>query len=195
MYNRLIAVLMTALMIAPAMAAEGSLIVAGPNANAPEQLQQFGQFEGVWKCSSQSRQPDGSWKKRPGMATWTWHYVLDGHAVQDLWEPDLEANPKAAIGTNLRTYDAETDTWHMVWTTTQEPVFATFRAGETDGALVMFGERSATPAFPQRLARITFHNISDVHFDWKYEASRARHSHQWREVSRLSCDREGESGG
>ena len=169
--------------------AQAGLISTAPNPEAPEQLTQFGQFQGVWKCTSQNRQPDGSWKQRPGVATWTWYYVLDGHAVQDLWEPDREANPKAAVGTNLRTYDAETDTWHMVWTTATEPVFATFRAGATNGNLVMFGERAATRAFSAHLARITFHNISDEHFDWKYEASSARSSHQWQEVSRLSCDR------
>jgi hypothetical protein len=160
--------------------------------DAPAELQQYGRFVGSWYCQSEARQADGSWQKTPGRATWSWYYVLDGHAIQDVWQPSPEVVPAAAVGTNLRIYDAEAGVWRMVWTTSRQSYFDTFRAIERDGEILMYGERPKTAAFAAHLARITFHNIGENHFDWKYESSGPADGRQWREVARLSCDRAAE---
>jgi hypothetical protein len=169
-------------------AAPAPLTVSAASKDAPRELQQYGRFVGSWSCQSESAQPDGSWEKMPGKARWSWYYVLDGHAVQDVWYPSPEV-PGAAVGTNLRIYDAAAGVWRMVWATSQQGHFDAFRAIERDGQILMYGDRMKGADFPAHLARITFYNISDKHFDWKYESSGPADGRQWREVSRISCDR------
>lgn len=173
------------ILFAGGLSAEG-LIAPGPNADAPEQIQQFGQLQGRWHCTSQTLQAEGEWRDDPGHAEWTFHYILDGYAIQDVWRPSAESG--SPVGTNLRTYDTENDTWHMVWTTTSNARFDYFSANYHDGEIAMSGERRATAAYPAHLALITFHNISEQHFDWKYESA-AVNTTDWREVLRIACDR------
>jgi len=168
-----------------ALAAGAPLLAEGPNPDAPDAVRQYGQLMGDWTCASSSLQADGTWLEAPGRATWSWYYVLEGYAVQDVWRPGDPAQP---VGTNLRTYDAEADTWHMVWATSAQARFDHFSAVHQDGRIVMTGERWARKAFPAHTARITFYGITDKHFDWSYEFSASGEA-PWTEQSRLSCDR------
>lgn len=43
---------------------------------------------------------------------------------------------------------------------------------------------------PAHLARVTFHNITADHFDWKYEASAPGDGENWQLYSTLSCTRQ-----
>lgn len=173
---------------APAVLAESPLF--GERApDAPVGVAQYGQFVGSWTCVPASRQEDGSLKESDARPTWVWHYALNGHAVQDVWIPDLENSPPgAAMGTNLRVYDPEKDEWIMVWTTETLRKFQTFRATMQDGDIVMRGDIEAGP-HQAHLARITFYNISNDHFDWKYEASAPQDGQNWQLHSTLACDR------
>jgi hypothetical protein len=180
------------LIVAPLTASAGDPpLFSDHNPGAPAGIQQYGQFVGRWTCTPASLQPDGSWKASDARPTWTWHYVLSGQAIQDVWIPDPERSPPgAAMGTNLRVYDAEHDRWDMVWTTETMGAFQHFSAQMQDGEIVMHGgipegQRKA------HLARITFHNISDNHYDWKYEASEPDDGETWQLQMTLSCDRAG----
>ncbi|MEM9531296.1 MAG: hypothetical protein AAGA23_10275 [Pseudomonadota bacterium] len=174
------------ILLAPSLALAGGapLVTDGPAPDAPEQVVQYGQLEGHWSCMGSSKQPDGTWQEAPSPATWSWYYVLGGHAVQDVWQPA----PPAAIGTNLRTYDAEQDQWNMVWATQTQAQFDHYTARFEDGRIVMRGEVPAR-ARPAHAAKITFYNISKKHFDWKFEATSPGTDQGWAEFSRLSCDR------
>lgn len=164
-------------------------LVSDANPDANDGVAQYGQFVGTWTCVPTSRQEDGSQKESEARPTWVWHYVLNGRAVQDVWIPDPEHSPQGAImGTNLRVYDPDKDTWVMVWATETLGRFLTFTAKMRDGEIVMHGD-IAEGQFPAHLARITFHNISDDHFDWKYEASASGDGKTWSLHSTLSCDR------
>lgn len=186
------AIALAYLAAAAAPAAPVPLSTPAAHPEAPDELAHYGQFVGTWRCEGQSLQQDGNWQKSPGIATWSWYYVLDGHAIQDVWQPAPEAGADAAAGTNLRIYDAEAGLWRMVWTTAKQNHFDVFRASYRDGEILMYGERPQTNAFAAHLARITFHNIDERHFDWKYESSGPADARRWREVARLSCDREAE---
>lgn len=177
------------LAIVPA-ALSASQLFGPANPEAPEGIEQYGRFVGTWTCASQFRNPEGEWQKAPSKPTWRWHYALNGHAVQDVWIPDPENSPPgAAMGTNLRVYDKENDTWDMVWTTETTGNFQHFAAQQIDGNMVMTADVPAGNR-PAHMARITFYNISERHFDWKYEASAPGDGVNWMEYSRLSCDRE-----
>ncbi len=160
-----------------------------PNPAAPVEVQQFGQLVGSWQCRGENLQPDGTWQESPGVSTWNWYYILDGYAVQDLWIPDTEASPNASQGTNLRTFDPETGIWDVVWTTQNVPAIEKYRAAYRNDEIHIYAERPATKVFPSHLMHITFHNISEDHFDWKYEASGLTDGQNWQEQARLSCDR------
>lgn len=177
------------LTLATTAAVAGGIASNGPNPEAPEEIRQFGQLVGSWHCTGENLQQDGIWKETPGVSTWDWYYVLDGYAVQDVWRPGPEAGPQAAQGTNLRTFDPDAGTWEVVWTTQKVPKIDFFRAGFRDGEMHMYAERAASELFPSHLMHITFHNISEEHFDWRYESSGLTDGQTWREVSRLSCKR------
>ncbi len=164
--------------------AQSPLFHSGPNPDAPDQVQQFGQLEGEWRCQASQVDAEGNWQESPHPATWTWYYILDGYAVQDVWEP---SNPQAPIGTNLRTYDPEVDKWQMVWATATQPKFDHFDATFSDGAIVMTGDRWERPGMSAHQARITFYNITDSTYDWKYEASGDGAS--WAERVRIKCNK------
>ena len=58
-----------------ARAATAPLVAEGPHPEAPDALNQYGQLVGHWQCTSENRQPDGSWKAGAGKATWSWYWV------------------------------------------------------------------------------------------------------------------------
>ncbi len=160
-----------------------------PAADAPPQLAaQFGRLVGVWSCTSEALQEDGSWKPGPGAATWTWFYTLGGHAIADVWEPAKEGAPP---GINLRLYDREAGVWHATWAAGNQRDFDQFTARAEGDTIVMTGERFARPMFKRHQARITFHDFTADTFLWRYEAT-AVGGDDWHEVSRLSCRRVGQ---
>jgi hypothetical protein len=161
----------------------------GANPEAPEEVAQFGRFEGDWSCRGTRRQADGKWMPIPGEHVWSWYYVLDGYGVADVWRPDRTADPHASGGLNLRVYDPKAGLWDIVWTTQEQPRLDRFRAAERDGAMHLHAERPGSDQFDAHLMHITFHNIGPRHFDWKYEVSGLADGQQWRQVQRLSCDR------
>ncbi len=172
------------LLCSGAQAHQAPLTAATINPAAPDQVKQYGQLQGSWRCKSLNLTQDGTWQEAPGDNIWSWYYVLDGYAVQDVWQ-----GSQGGMGTNLRTYDAEQDKWYMVWATTQQARFDEFEATFEDGKIIMTGDRWARAAFPAHKSRITFHNITAQHFDWKSEWSPPNDGENWTESSRLSCDR------
>ena len=168
------------------------LVSAGAHPDAPEELMEYGQLVGNWQCKSHGLQPDGSWKEAEGVNTWTWYYVLGGRAIQDVWQPQANAEGKVFQGTNLRVYDASTGIWNIVWTNSTSSRIESFISGYRNDAIHITTEREASDAFPAHMMHITFYNISEEHFDWKYESSPMTDGQNWRELSRLSCDRDGE---
>ena len=162
----------------------------GPHPDAPEAIMEYGQLVGNWLCTSSGPQPDGTWKQAEGVNTWTWYYVLDGHAIQDVWKPSPNADGKVNMGTNLRTYDSETGIWNVIWTISSSARIEPFISSYRNDALHITTEREASAAFPAHMMHITFYNISESHFDWKYESSPMTDGQNWRELSRLSCDKD-----
>ncbi len=157
-----------------------------PAADAPPELAaQFGRLVGVWRCTSEALQEDGTWKPGPGEATWTWFYTLGGHAIADVWEPARKGAPS---GINLRLYDRQAGEWHAVWAAGSQRDFDHFTAKAQGDDIVMGGERFARPMFRRHQARITFHDITADAFQWRYEAATVG-GDDWHPVSRLSCRR------
>jgi len=89
---------------APVLFGDESACMQGPVA-------QFGRYIGDWKIEDETLAKDGSaWGPGKG-ARWVFSCVGNGVAVQDFWMP----NP-SGFGTNLRTYNPDTESWEIVWT-------------------------------------------------------------------------------
>jgi len=74
-------------------------------------VSQFGRYVGDWKIDDESLAQDGSgWGPGKG-ARWIFNCIGDGLAVQDYWMP-----AGGGFGSNLRTYNPDTDSWEIVWT-------------------------------------------------------------------------------
>ena len=176
------------LCLAGAAAANG-ISSEGPAEDAPAELQQFGQFIGTWKCTSFSRDRERVWQPNPWENTWSWYWVLDGHAIQDVWEASPDSPQGWNAGINLRVYDPRTKRWKMAWTTTLTNNFNFFEAGYVDGEMVMQGDIPAYGQRPGHHARITFYGITRTAFDWKYEAALGGPEDVYAEQARLQCRR------
>lgn len=180
-----------ALATAAAPAVAGTLVSEGPAIDAPEGLGQFGRLVGEWSCTGYQRGREGEWAPNPWTNHWSWMWVLDGHAVQDVWEGSAASPAGPNIGTNLRIYDPETDLWRIVWTTTLTHDFDLFEAQAVDGDMVMTGRVTGRGARPDHHARIVFHDIGEDGFAWRYEASLTGADGSYAEQARMICRRAG----
>lgn len=137
---------------------------------------QFGQYIGDWKIEAWNLKPDGSsWVPQPD-ARWKFVCVGDGIAVQDFWIKGGEV-----VGTNLRVYNAETESWEIDWISKNEGTLKRIRAQQQDdGRIVM---RYVTPETGP-LRRITFVPPDDTGWDWELEMSFDQ-GESWRQVARM----------
>jgi hypothetical protein len=144
--------------------------------DAPPEIAQFGRLVGIWRAEQEVRTKDGGWAEGEP-AVWTWKYVLDGFAIQDLWLHTEEHLP-AYLGplgrsyqlTTLRIWERGSSSWRVAWAAngagkTPGMDFGTF-VGRGDGDdVVMHGES----AFGQQ--RVTFSKVTANSFVWTSEYS------------------------
>jgi hypothetical protein len=91
---------------------QGGVVKASEEVNACLEgpMAQFGRYIGDWKIEDEALARDGSgWGPGNG-ARWIFKCVGDGTAVQDFWLPK-----NGGWGTNLRTYNPDTESWEIVW--------------------------------------------------------------------------------
>ena len=155
---------------------------------APAELEQFGRLAGRWHCLISNLQPDGSWKPRSGAARWSFSYTLGGYAVSDVWEPEPDPDYPGSVGMNLRVFDPLSGTWRIAWATVDQARFDLFEARYENGDIIMWGDR------PDHKTRVTFYQVRERQFDWKYEFSAVDDGTLWTEVVRMHCEREGPDG-
>ncbi len=126
-------------------------------------LAQFGQYIGDWKIedSSLSRET-GEWE--PGQGDrWIFTCLGDGTAIQDFWMPS-----GGQVGTNLRTYHSETESWDIAWAIKGTPGFAHITAKQNSAGEIVMMYKSPLPDPPRR---ITFYPADGDGWNWKLEMS------------------------
>jgi len=174
-------------MSAGAWAVDSSVLSREPAPNAPQGVKDLQMLIGDWACGSSNLNDDGTWQETPHEHVWKWYYTLNGQAIQDYWFPDEES--RGTPGTNLRMFDREAGTWYIAWSTLDMADFDYLSASYDGEEYVLTGHNEAAGGRPEHERRITFHNISGEHFDWKYEARGTSDESSWSEMARLSCDR------
>ncbi len=174
----------TAFVILFAAAASGAEPTALPVDNAAAcmegPLAQFGRYVGNWDIEDQRLSPDGSeWLPGNG-SRWNFVCIGNGTAIQDFWLPD-DGN----VGTNLRTYNADTESWDIAWAINTQPGFAHIGAKKDENGNIVMRYRSP-PQDPPR--RITFYPPDGDGWNWTLEFSFDGGA-TWVEVYRIRATR------
>ena len=140
-------------------------------ANEHAGVASFDVLLGAWQARQRSLQADGTtWVDAPHPARWNFYRILDGAAVQDDWiapSPDvpLVDGGTRFRGTNLRSYDPGTDTWHCIWISSAQAAPRRFSATWRDGTFVMTAIDTPQPR------RNIFSDITASSFRWRQEWS------------------------
>ena len=134
------------------------------NPTAPPETRHWGQLAGVWGCVV-STPADGG-PVTESTATWTWRYILDGHAVQDVYA----SGTSSFRGTGTRIYHSSTASWEISWTANSPPAagvprITRFTATSTDNEVVM-RRGNGDPNW-----RTVFYDIGPERFAWLSEPS------------------------
>lgn len=104
------AVLAGMLVISLAHAGDVPALKSDKSACMEGSIAQFGRYIGDWKIEDEAFARDGSgWNPGNG-ARWIFSCVGPGVAIQDFWMPN-----NGGFGTNLRTYNPDTESWEIVW--------------------------------------------------------------------------------
>jgi hypothetical protein len=142
------------------------LLASGPIDPADEGLMAFGQFIGVWDMDVQLWNEHGD-VLFEGPGEWSFGWILDGRAIQDVLQADppdrFPAPPgERRIGTTLRYRDPATGRWRVVWLGAVTGTFLCL-TGEArdDGTLVITGTEDDGSALEWM-----FSDITETSFTW-----------------------------
>jgi DNA-binding MarR family transcriptional regulator len=133
-------------------------LTAGPN---PE-LALFGQFVGDWDMDIGFYNEAGDTIYR-GLGRWSFGWVLDGHAIQDVFSYPI--GDGRGIGTTLRTYSRDRDEWQIVYLGAVSGVTAILHGGREGDNIVLRGTDE------DGHNRWTFSDIHADSFTWTGEIS------------------------
>ena len=141
-------------------------LVAGPDPdlapNLASELELFGRFVGDWDMDIEFYDGNGDTVYR-GLGSWSFGWVLDGHAIQDVFSYPTETG--RGIGTTLRTYSRERDEWQIVYLGAVSGVTAILHGGRRGDDIVLHGVDA------DGHNRWTFTDIRPDSFTWTGEVS------------------------
>jgi len=127
----------------------------------------FDRFIGTWKTDFRFIADDGSVQRTyPGLVIMGW--IIDGHAIQDIWlgYPEGRAFAERFIGTTVRFFDQSVGAWRQTFTAPQGNLILQLQ-GKSDGdRIVLHGLN--TDGQP---IRWSFNEIRSESFTWRGEDS------------------------
>jgi len=136
-----------------------------PNPSLGDEAQTFDRLIGSWDADFSFPQPDGSARHKKGELHFGW--VMDGHAVQDLWIGYPTGNQKdRTIGTTFRFFDTKLKQWRIVFINPQFNYVVTTQGGREGDNIVLHG--SDSDGLP---IRWIFREITSQAFHWTGEKS------------------------
>ncbi|MBT8098461.1 MAG: hypothetical protein KJO82_01860 [Gammaproteobacteria bacterium] len=166
------------LLLAGTAIGNGALPFSNSEACMQGPLAEFGRYIGDWRIEDETLSRDTlEWEAGKG-ARWIFTCLGDGTAVQDFWLP-----PDGSVGTNLRIYDPDSETWEITWAINTAPGMSHIRAKLNDAGNIIM--KYVAP-LPNPLRRITFFPPDDDGWNWRLEFSWDDGAN-WTEVYRIKA--------
>jgi hypothetical protein len=144
-------------------AADDSVPVRDQDACMEGPMAQFGRYIGDWDIEDSQLGQDGSTWAPANADKWNFVCIGNGTAVQDFWLPK-----GGNVGTNLRTWNPDTESWDIAWAIPGLSGFAHITAKQDDAGNIVMHYQSPVP---DPLRRITFFVPDDEGWDWVQEWS------------------------
>ena len=135
------------------------------NPDAPAELADFDPLIGLSECSSELRNPDGSWNE-PNTMFWRWKYIMNGMGVQD--ETLQEGRFSAG---SIRQFNADSAAWYVHYYSSNSPIstLPSWKGGKTEeGDIILYNKQTA-PNGMDGFYKINFLNITEESFYWQGE--------------------------
>ena len=178
--NRVIAIVVATLILPLWANADDAIPIGTKSACMKGPLAEFGQYIGNWKIEDATLNRDGSgWSAGAG-ARWNFVCIGEGSAIQDFWMPN-----DGPVGTNLRTYNAESGSWDIAWTIKGMNGFAHIEAKTIGNGNIEMRHKTQ---IPDPVRKITFYPASADSWNWKLEIS-TDEGENWTEIYRIKASR------
>jgi hypothetical protein len=142
-----------------------ALPAAGPHPSLGDQARVFDRFVGTWDCDYATYSEDGKVTRFSGEVIFGW--IIDGHAMQDIWISQPKGATERSIGTSVRYYDGKSATWRVVWIAPTADTIIKLTGGLVGDRIVLLGQD--TDGSPLRWS---FNEIHPESFVWRGESSR-----------------------
>ena len=119
--------------------------------------------------TTRGMRPDGSLQEGPP-ATWTFHYILDGWAIQDDW---VQEQPDGSVshGMNIRSFNPETRKWDNRWLSSGNLQWKYFESEKVGATMVMTGGGGKDGQGREFIDRNTFLEIAGDSWKWRKDRS------------------------
>ena len=141
------------------------LRAADANPSMGDEGKTFDRLVGTWDADFTFHRADGSVFHKKGELLFGW--VMDGHAIQDLWIGYPSENQKErTIGTTIRFFDTTLKQWRVVFVNPQFNYVVTAQGGREGDRIVLHGRD--TDGLPLRW---TFSEMKPDSFHWQGEKS------------------------
>jgi hypothetical protein len=145
-----------------------ALISDGPHPDIPPEHQIFAPFIGDWNLIVQWFDETGH-GDRTERGEWSFRWVLEGRAVQDVWivPPRRDRSAHSALyeyGTSLRFFDKELGAWQSSWIGPMHRIVRTFIARKSGDRVVLETTEGMTPRM-----RWSFFDVETDAFEWSNE--------------------------
>lgn len=149
----------------PAREMVSRLAAKGPHPAIAERAKLFDRFVGTWEADYAQYAGDGSVSRQAGEVIFGW--IIDGHALQDIWIWHPSGTGERRIGTSIRVFDNKLEAWRVIWISPTESRVVEMRGGAEGERIVLLG----TAEDGSRL-RWSFNDIRPASFVWRGERSR-----------------------
>jgi hypothetical protein len=137
---------------------------SGPNSSLGAQAGVFDRFVGAWDLDSVFYDAKGESGRFTG--EWIFGWALDGKLVQDVLVQHGDRERRAR-GTTLRSYDAQSGKWRIVWIAPGSGTVIALKGGAVGDRIVLDGfDTDGTTR-----VRWSFNNIQKDSFLWRGETS------------------------
>ena len=142
----------------------------GPHPGLAGELMLFGQFAGTWDMQVEFFSDDGECVYRqPGQ--WSFAWILDGRAIQDVLTYPLTGQAGRGIGTSIRSYHPASGRWQVIWLGAVSGITVILHGGKQDEEILLEG-----PDPDGTLNQWKFTDITDSSFGWTgLESDRRAH--------------------